>query len=203
MDKPTDDWDQMFAARGGFDEAYTKLIAYARRELARYQSDFGGGLAVRQLDAREVVHSAIERLFSEEWDANEDVYLLLRRHIQNKVRSLSKSAGETRLVRISGRQETDAAYAETEDLFAESPRENAEIRDRTGFCKKVLMCVLSEAGEDQILCKLTEALIEGWRDPNDMCDLLEISRSEYDAAFGRLKRRFRKVFHRRNLEDEG
>lgn len=182
--------DRLFAARGGFETAYEKLVAAARSLLLTYGGDTGARVVLRQLDPEEVVNLAFDRVFSDGIDPEDDLYLALRRHIQNHIRSLAKSAKQRRLVRVDGDPELTSAYCDQSDPNEESARDRLLIVDDMDFCSSVMFRVMAEAKEDPEVEDIGRAIISGKRSTEEICQFTGLNGRKYDAAFKRLKRRF-------------
>jgi hypothetical protein len=147
-------------------------------------------LAVRQLDPEELLNIGIERLFTEEFEPGTDVYLLLRRHMHNHVRSLAKSAGEAKLVRAESSPEAKARYLGQDDPTEPGPTDRILVTDDMEFCNQVLFQVCQEAEKDPQVRALATAIIEGFFDFEEQRIVTGMSQAEHDAAFKRLKRWF-------------
>jgi hypothetical protein len=185
--------DGLLAGRGGFEAAYEKLVAAAKAWLQTYGGDSGGRAVLRQLEAADVVDSAFDRLFTEGFLPGEDVYLLLRRHIQNHIRTVAKSVKERRTVRVDGDEESTRTYLQQTDPLEQSAPERALIIDDLEYCMKVLFRMTSEVKDDPQLVALVSAIIEGFRDPDEICVVAELTKPQYDATFKRMKRRFAQI----------
>lgn len=185
--------DGLLAGRGGFEAAYEKLVAAAKAWLQTYGGDSGGRALLRQLEAADVVDAAFERLFTEGFSPGEDVYLLLRRHIHNHIRTVAKSVKERKTVRVDGNEESTRNYLQQTDPLEQSAPERALIIDDLEYCMTVLFRMTSEVKDDPQVLALVSALIEGFRDPEEICVVAELTKPQYDATFKRMKRRFAQI----------
>jgi hypothetical protein len=183
-------FEQLFASRGGFATAYRKLVALAKAMLVTYGGDSASRVCLRQLDPEEIVNAAFERYFDEGAEGEEEVYLLLRRHIRNYVRSLAKSVQQARTVRVDGNKDQAMAYRQATDPTEMSTVDRLLVVDDFDFCQKVIFRVLGDSKADAEVCSICEAIIAGFRDYADICDFAKMSQPAFDAAFKRLKRRF-------------
>ncbi len=184
------DLDQLLAHRGGFDTAYGKLVLVAQAKLLLYRGNVAGRAAVRLLDAEEVVNDAFARLFQEGFALGEDVYLLLRRHIANNIRTLAKSAKEENTVHVVADPELGELYEGQSDPHELSPPDRAIILDDMRYCLDVMQRVAAATRDDPEVVKLAETFVAGYRDPGEICQLTDMTRAQYDAAFKRLQRKF-------------
>ena len=182
--------DTLLAARGGFEKCYKKLLAAAKVWLAIYGGNKAGRLAVRQLDAEELVNIAFERAFTEEFEPGTDLYLLLRRHMQNHVHSLAKSTGEAKTIRADSSTVAKERYLEQDDPTAPGVADRVLVTDDTEFCNQVLLRVCANAKDDPEVDRLAMAIIEGFYEPDELRVVTDLSPSQYTAAFKRLRRRF-------------
>ena len=185
--------DGLLAGRGGFEAAYEKLVAAAKAWLQTYGGDSGGQALLRQLEAADVVDTAFDRLFTEGFSPGEDVYLLLRRHIRNHIRTVAKSVKERQTVRVDGDEESTRTYLQQTDPLEQSAPERALIIDDLEYCMKVLFRMTAEVKDDPQVLALVSAIIEGFRDPDEICVVAELTKPQYDATFKRMKRRFAQI----------
>ena len=181
--------DQVFADRGGFAVAYKRLLAFAQVTLVNYGGDSPARVALRQLQAEDVVDAAFERYFDEGAEDG-DAYYTLRRHIKNQVRSAAKSAKQKRTVRVDGSEELTSVYNNKADPTDFGAIERVEILDDFDFCKKLIFRILSETKDDREVASLCEAIIAGFRGHADICDFAKLESAAFDAAMKRLKRKF-------------
>ena len=185
--------DGLLVARGGFEAAYEKLLAAAKALLQTYGGDSGGRALLRQMDAADVVDAAFERLFDEGFPPGDDVYLLLRRHIQNNIRSVAKSAKEARTVRVDGNEDATRIYSQQSDPLEQSAPDRALITDDIEYGMKVLFRLTTAVKDDPQVVALATAIIEGYRDPDDICVVADLTKPQYDATFKRMKRKFAQI----------
>ncbi len=185
--------DGLLAGRGGFEAAYEKLVAAAKALLQTYGGDSGGRALLRQLEAADVVDTAFDRLFAEGFSPGEDVYLLLRRHIRNYIRTVAKSVKERQTVRVDGDEESTRTYLQQTDPLEQSAPERALIIDDLEYCMKVLFRLTAKVKDDPQVLALVSAIIEGFRDPDEICVVAELTKPQYDATFKRMKRRFAQI----------
>ena len=181
--------DQVFAARGGFAVVYKRLVAFAQMTLVNYGGDSASRVALRQLQAEEVVDAAFERYFDEGAEDG-DVYFALRRHIKNQVRSAAKSVEQKRTVRVDGSEKLTTVYNNKSDPTDFGAVERVEILDDFDFCKKLIFRILEETKDDQEVAALCEAIVAGFREYTDICEFAKLERPAFDAAMKRLKRKF-------------
>lgn len=182
--------DEWFADEGGFEAAYKKLLAFAGMQLSLRVGDSGAPVALRQLDAEDVVNAAFERLFADGLEPGKTAYYQLRNHVDNSVRSVAKSKGESRLVRPDRWGELPEGYHNQVNPSEPSITERMAIADDIAFCKTVLSCVAAKCKDDLEVTKLCEAVVAGFRDHADLREYAELELPQYDAAFKRLRRQF-------------
>jgi hypothetical protein len=186
------DFDQLFAHRGGFDTAYMKLCVYAVDVIERRSGPAGGGAAVRSLDARAVVADAFGRVLAEstQSDDGEAVYRQLRRHIDNQIRTIQKSPVVARQVSLDAlRADPDVKKAsDFPDEGGVDPADQAEADEEDSFYKGVLEATKPKYSADSKEWKFIDLLVDGWRDRQDVCELLQITPEQYDALLKRVSR---------------
>lgn len=182
--------DTLFASRGGFDAVYKKLIAASKALLRTYGGDSAARVVLRQLDGEEIVDHAFTRLFNEGFSPEDDPYLLLRRHIRNYLRSVAKSAKEGRTARVIGNEDLTRAYEQETDLNGQTTVERLLIIDDVDHCLKVMARVVTLANDDHQVTAIAQAIINGFRDPHEICTLTDLDKTTYENAFKRLRRKF-------------
>lgn len=183
--------DQLFASRGGFAVAYKKLVVLAQAMLVTYGGDSASRVVLRQLDPEEIVNTAFERyLDGDSGDEGEDIYLVLRRHIKNHVRSAAKSVKQNHTVRVDGNKKSTALYNQQHDPNETGAIERVSIIDDFDFCKTLIFRVLSDTKQDKEVASLCEAIIAGFREHSDLCEFANLEKPAFDAALKRLKRKF-------------
>lgn len=181
--------DQVFADRGGFAVAYKRLLAFAQVTLVNYGGDSASRVALRQLQAEDVVDAAFERYFAEGADDG-DAYFAIRRHIKNQVRSAAKSAKQKRTLRVDGSEELTGLYNNRADPTDFGAIERVEILDDFDFCRKLIFRILGDTTDDKDVASICEAIIAGFREHADICDFAKLESAAFDAAMKRLKRKF-------------
>jgi hypothetical protein len=185
-------FDQLFAHRGGFETAYMKLCVYAVDVIERRSGPTGGGAVVRSMDAKAVVADAFARILAEspQSDDGEAVYRQLRRHIDNQIHTIQKSPVIARQVSLDalradphGKQAPDFP-----DEGAVDPADQAEADEEDSFFKGVLEATKPKYPADSKEWKFIDLLVGGWRERQDVCELLQITPEQYDALLKRLSR---------------
>jgi hypothetical protein len=186
------DFDQLFAHRGGFDIAYMKLCVYAIDVIERRSGPTGGGAVVRSLDANAVVADAFVRVLAEDTqsDDGEAVYLQLRRHIDNQIHTIQKSPVVARQISLDAlRADPDAKQApDFPDVGAVDPADQAETEEEDSFYKGVLEATKRKYAADSKEWNFVDLLIDGWRERQEVCELLQITPEQYDALLKRVSR---------------
>ena len=186
------DFDQLFAHRGGFDTAYMKLCVYAVDVIERRSGPTGGGAVVRSLDAKAVVADAFARVLAEntQSDVGESVYRQLRRHIDNQIHTIQKSPVVARQVSLDAlRADPDVKQApDFPDESAVDPADQAEADEEDSFYKGVLEATKRKYTADSKEWKFIDLLVDGWRERQEVCELLQITPEQYDALLKRVSR---------------
>jgi hypothetical protein len=182
--------DSLLAAQGGFDAAYKKLAAMATALLRTYGSDTGARVVLRQYDPLDIVDAAFERILQEGFEPGENVYFLLRRHVRNRIRSEAKLVSEGKTVRVEGDPDSKKLYLQETDPTEQSAPDRAVVIDDCEYCISVMFRLMADVKDDPAVSAIATAITEGFRDPQDICDVTGLSRPEYDAAFKRLRRKF-------------
>lgn len=189
---PMVDFDQLFAHRGGFETAYMKLCVFAVDVIERRSGPSGGGAVVRTLDAKVVVADAFARVLTEntQWDDGEAVYRLLRRHIDNKIHTIQKSPVVARQVSLDALRANldDEKAPDFPDEGAANPADQAAADEEESFYKSVLEATKPKYPAGGNEWKFIDLLIEGWRDRQEVCELLQITPEQYDALLKRVSR---------------
>ncbi|MFA5263919.1 MAG: hypothetical protein WC378_08820 [Opitutaceae bacterium] len=191
MESVAPDFDKLFAHRGGFAMAFAKLTAFAIVVIRKRSGTTKNGRVIAELDAKQLVVAALARLNECEFlDDGEAVYKLLRRHIDNSVRTIQKRTNAPVEVSIgTGTYEPDAeVIAELEDETSENPADVAELNAEDVFYKTVLSETKSKFKAGGLESQFIDMLIEGWRDRQDSCELLKIIPEQYDALLKRVSR---------------
>lgn len=193
--------DRLLAAQGGFREAYKKLQLLSKATLAMYDGNSSARVALRQIDADEVVNHAFERLFSEGFEDQENVYFKLRNFVKNFVRTKAKLKKEARTIRVTPDSDIYGQYEGYYDPTEQLPDARMDIIDDFDFCKKVIFRLRTDISHDEILKTLCDAIIEGYTEPEDLMELMGVDKSGYRAAFLRLRRRYKKAIKNQKLKE--
>lgn len=182
--------DHVFTAQGGFAPAYKRLVVLAQSMLDTYGGDHDSRVVLRQWEAEELVNAAFERIFSEAAEIGPATYNSLRRHIQNHVHSLAKSAQQARTVRVDGSEEATAVYQQQTDPTETGALDRLLIADDFAFCAQVLECLQHEGRDDPEVGLICRAVVAGQRDYADICHHTRLSPPAFEAGMKRLKRKF-------------
>ncbi|MBC2601161.1 hypothetical protein [Puniceicoccus vermicola] len=185
------DFDKLFAHRGGFAMAYAKLTAYAITVINKRKGPSKNGRIIEKLDAQELVKHALSRLVEcEDINDGEAVYCLLRRHIDNYVRTIQKQKTNPTLVQIatSGYEEGSARISEPKVENTKNPAETSEQKDENEFYKELLAQTKLKFKSEGVEFALLELVIEGWSDRSELAALLEITPQQYDVILKRVSR---------------
>lgn len=171
--------------------AYAKLTAYAITVINRRKGPSKNGRLIEKLDATELVKHALSRLVEcKSLEDGEAVYCLLRRHIDNHVRTIQKQKTNPTLVQIatSGYEEDSSVIAELEDENTLTPAETSDRKDENEFHKGLLAKTRSKFKPDSAEVHLIDLVIEGWSGRSELSTLLEVTTQEYDAILKKVSR---------------
>jgi hypothetical protein len=188
---PEVDFDKLFSHRGGFALAYVKLLAYAITVIQKRSVPTKGGAIVAKMDAKELLAHAFSRLTEGcSFEDGEEVYRQLRRHIDNKVRTVQKVPVPPRHVSVGAGHEgpTTNTVNELQDENATNPASAAELSEEDDFNKSILTETKRKFKADGMEPKFIDILIEGWKDRPDVCELMNITPEQYDALLKRVSR---------------
>lgn len=185
--------DELFADQGGFETAYKKLVQQAQSLLVTYGGNSSARVILRQLDAEDLVHTAFKRFLEQESEDDVPAYYVLRKHIQNQVRSAAKSAKENQTVRADASEELTFHYENQSDANELDTMDRVTILDDGELCTKLMFRVRAEGKNDHEVDQLCEAIISGFRDFDDLREFANFDQKTFDAAWKRLIRRFRHV----------
>lgn len=203
VSNPTSDFDEIFAAQGGFEAVYKRLSALARQQLAHYGGNTRARVVLRQHDPEEIVDEAFKDLLCLESEPKDGPYYFLRNRVRNIVRSMAKNVKEGRTVRIEGSSSAKQdAYAQVSDPTDPTAADLATVVDDADFDIKVLFRLLADLKDDNEVKTLCDAIIEGYREPADLRDLTGLDQAAYEAAFKRLKRRFHQALEAIKREEK-
>ncbi len=184
------DLDRLLEPYGGFKLVYKKLLAMARRKLALYVGNSGGKVVTRQLDPEDAVHDAFARLFEEGFGLNDNVYFVLRNHVDNGIHTLEKSEHEKKTARVEGSEKLSHAYYREADRHLPTAPDRAAVADEVGQMVEIMQYLAANTTKDPQVAKLAQAIADGHSEPAALCNVTHMNRDEYDAAFKRLKRQF-------------
>lgn len=178
------DLEALWRLRGGVKAAYRSLLGYAYECICRRSTATAGGQKVAQLKAEEVVNSAIEKaLTSQDCPTQgEELYRLVRRNIDNPLRTLEKSPKAMRTVAVGDNvSEGEVAVI---DEGTESPAEAALLDDEEAFFGRVVEETRRRLKSPNCLeARLLDLVLDRAGDKPKLCRLLAVD----DAKFDRLK----------------
>lgn len=171
--------------------AYVKLTAYAITVINKRKGPSRNGRIIEKLDAQELVKHALSRLVEcEDLDDGEAIYCLLRRHIDNYVRTIKKQKSQPTLVGIAtpGFEDGSHLKAELEDINASDPADISEQHDENEFHKELLTQTKKKFKEDSPEVALIDLVLEGWSVRSELASLMDITPKKYDVILKRVSR---------------
>ena len=180
--------DVLWRERGGLKAAYRALVAYAHARISLRSTSTAGGQKVAQLQAEEVVNKAIESaVMSESCPIEgEALYLLVRRNIDNPLRTLEKSPSAMRAVAIGDNAEEGEVDVADED--AESPAEAALLDEKNAFNGRVADETRRRLKSPHCLeAKLLDLILKRAGDKTKLCQMLGIDGAKFDRLKFALK----------------
>jgi hypothetical protein len=191
MEPQVPDFEKLFAHRGGFAMAVAGLTAYAVTVIRKRSGLTKNGRIIAKLDAKDLVVHALSRLTEcESFEDGEAVYLQLRRHIDNRVRTIKKQKAEPTLIPIAtGGYEEDAEIAaEPEDENAENPADVAERTAEDELYKELLNETKKKYKPNSAEVALIDLVLDGWNDRQEIAELMRITPEQYDILVKRVGR---------------
>lgn len=191
MEPQVPDFEKLFAHRGGFAMAFGQLFAYAITVIKKRSGFTKNGRIIAKLDAKDLVVHALSRLTEcESFDDGEAVYFQLRRHIDNKVRTIKKQEAEPILIPITtgGFEEDAEGAAEPEDENAENPADVAERTAEDNLYRELLDETKKKYKPSSAEATLIDLVLDGWNDRQEIAELIKITPEQYDILVKRVGR---------------
>ena len=173
--------DVLWRDRGGVKAAYRSLVGYALDCISRRSTATAGGEKVAQLQAEEVVNSAIERaLTSKDCPTQgEELYRLVRRNIDNPLRTLEKSPNAMRTLAVG--EDPDAGDVAVVDENAESPAQAALLDEEDAFYGRVAAETRRRLkGPNCLEARLLDLVLNRAGDKTRLCALLGVDATKFD-----------------------
>lgn len=180
--------DVLWRDRGGVTAAYHSLVGYAIDCIGRRSTATAGGQRVAQLEAQEVVNGAIEKaLTSEDCPMQgEELYRLVRRNIDNPLRTQEKSPNAMRTLALG--ENPDAGDVTVVDENAESPAEAALLDEEEAFYGRVTDETRRRLkGPNCLEARLLDLVLKRAGDKPKLCALLGIDAAKFDRLKYTLK----------------
>ena len=180
--------DALWRDRGGVKAAYRSLLGYAYECIKSRSTATAGGQRVAQLQPEEVVNSAIEKALTSENcpTQGEDLYRLVRRNIDNPLRTLEKSPNAMRTLAVG--EDPDAGDVNVADENAESPAQAALLDEEDAFNGRVVEETRRRLkGPNCLEARLLDLVLKRAGDKPKLCALLGIDAAKFDRLKFTLK----------------
>lgn len=183
------DLETLWQHRGGFKATFRRLMGYACQCIDRRSTKSAGGQQVAKENPEDVVQEAIYRSFASDScpQDGEEFYKLVRRNIDNPLRTLEKSPKAARTVGAVNQP----GIPGTVDLGAitdESPAERQKLDTEEEFyalvANEVRKRLNKPNGQETQLLNL---VIERTGTKAELCALLKIDSATFDRVKNRLK----------------
>ncbi len=172
--------------------AMGKLRAYAIVVIKRRTGPTKNGRAVAKLDAWQLVRNALARLVEmPSLENGEEVYLQLRRHIDNEVHTLQKKkTPDPKVVAIATGTPVEGSreVGEPEDCNATDVADGVEQAAEDDFYRDLLREQQKHYKSTSAEHKLIGCILEGWSERAEIAELMGISPEQYDVIYKRVSR---------------
>lgn len=180
--------DVLWRDLGGVTAVYRQLVGYATDCIKRRSTATAGGQRVAQLKPEEIVNGAIEKaLLSENCPTQgKELYWLIRRNIDNPLRTLEKSPNAMRTMAVG--DDSDAGEVTVVDEDAESPAEAAMLDEEDAFYGRVIAETRRRLkGPNCLEARLLDLVLKRAGDKPRLCELLVIDAAKFDTLKFKLK----------------
>lgn len=190
--KPSTDLDVLWRHRRGFNAAYRQLIAYAHSCIKRRSTGTPGGRQIAQLEQTEVVNGAIVTALSDpECPADgEELFRLVRRNIDNSLRTLEKSPRVVGGLPIQPGAGVDGVIGEDALPDRSTPDPSAQLleNEEQELKKSIVEETRRRLKSPHCLeARLLSLLLEGAGDKLQLCARLNVDGAKFDRLKHSLK----------------
>jgi len=180
--------DVLWAKRGGFQATARRLIAYAHMRIGVRSTATRGGQQVARLHPEDVFQDALIRaLTADDCPVDgEQLYRLIRRHIDNGLRTLEKSPAapyEIGIVNEKGIPGTIPVDSLSDDSCSDSDVSDEE----EGFNQQVVEIVKTRFKANGQESRLLTLILEKQGDKTKLCSLMSIDGATFDRLKYKLK----------------
>jgi hypothetical protein len=181
--------ETLWQHRGGFKATFRRLMGYACQCIDRRSTKSAGGQQVAKENPEDVVQEAIFRAFTSDDSPRdgEEFYKLVRRNIDNPLRTLEKSPKAARTIGAinqPGIPGTVDIGTIADPSSAESKILDAEDEFYTIVANEVRKRLNKPNGQETQLLNL---VIERTGTKEELCALLKIDSATFDRVKNRLK----------------
>lgn len=179
--------DVLWRDLGGVTAVYRQLVGYAHSCIENRSTATAGGQRVAQFDPQEVVNDAIEKaLLSENCPTEaKELYWLVRRNIDNPLRTLEKSPNAMLTMAVG--EDSEAGEVTVLD-DAESPAQAAMLDEEDAFNGRVIAETRRRLkGPNCLEARLLDLALKRAGDKPKLCQLLAIDAAKFDSLKFKLK----------------
>lgn len=185
--KVADQLNALWAHRGGFLAASRKLVAYGEFRIGVRSTNSPGGKQVARLDPEDVFQDALLRALTEDncpFDG-EELYRLIRRHIDNGLRTLEKSPVPREIPLIN--EKKIPGTIPVGSLVDESTSDSDISDEEEEFNRQVIEITRSRFKPNSQENRLLTLILEQKGDKDKLCSLLSIDPASFDRLKYKLK----------------
>lgn len=180
--------DVLWRDLGGVTAVYRQLVGYAHACIKNRSTATAGGQRVAQFEPEEIVNAAIEAALTAEKCPTEgkDLYWLVRRNIDNPLRTLEKSPNAMLTMAVG--DDSDAGEVTVVDEDVESPAEAAMLDEEDAFNGRVIAETRRRLkGPNCLEARLLDLALKRAGDKPKLCQLLAIDAAKFDSLKFKLK----------------
>jgi hypothetical protein len=180
--------DVLWRDMGGVTAVYRQLVGYAMECIKNRSTASVGGQRVAQLQPEEIVNGAIEKaLLSDNCPTQgKELYWLVRRNIDNPLRTLEKSPNAMRTMAVG--DDPSAGEVTVVDEDAESPAQCSMLDEEDAFNGRVVEETRRRLKRPNCLeARLLDLVLERAGDKPKLCLSLGIDATKFDRVKHTLK----------------